>query len=61
MSSVKIITSIQRRRRWSAEDKQVMVEKAELPSMSISYVAMKYDVNPSRLFRCRRLILLKRA
>jgi len=56
MSSVKIITSIQRRRLWSAEDKRAMVEESELPGMSISYVARKYDVNPSQLFRWRRLM-----
>ena len=56
MSEVKVIASVQRRRRWSAEDKRAIVEEAELPGMSISYVARKYDINPSLLFRWRRLM-----
>ena len=56
MSDIKVITSVQRRRRWSAEDKRAIVEEAELPGMSISYVARKYDINPSQLFRWRRLM-----
>lgn len=56
MNTVKVITSVQRRRRWSAEDKRAIVEEAELPGMSISYVARKYDINPSQLFRWWRLM-----
>ena len=31
MSLVKVITSVQRRRRWTAEHKKAMVEEAEQP------------------------------
>jgi transposase len=55
MSEIKVITSVQRRRRWSAEEKREIVEESELPGMSISYVARKYDIHPSQLFRWRRL------
>ncbi len=56
MSPVEVITSVQRRRRWTAEQKRVMVEEAELPGMSISSVARKYEVHPNQLFQWRRLM-----
>ena len=31
MSSVEVVTSVQRRRRWRAKEKQAMVEEAEQP------------------------------
>ena len=56
MSDIKVITSVQRRRRWTAEEKREMVEEAEQPGMSISAVARKYDVHPNLLFTWRRLM-----
>ena len=56
MSTVKVITSVQRRRRWHPEEKRAIVEEAELLGNSISSVARKYDINPNRLFRWRRLM-----
>jgi len=44
MSPVEVITSVQRRRRWTAEQKKAMVEEAEQPGNSISSVARKYEV-----------------
>jgi transposase len=56
MSDIKVITSVQRRRRWTAEEKREMVEEAEQLGMSISAVARKYDVHPNLLFTWRRLM-----
>jgi len=56
MSPVEVITSIQRRRHWSAEQKRALVEEAEAPGSSISMVARKYEVHPNQLFRWRRLM-----
>ena len=56
MSTVKVITSVQRRRRWNPEEKRAIVEETELPGNSISSVARKYDINPNQLFRWRRLM-----
>ena len=53
---IEVITSVQRRRRWSAEEKRAMVEEAEQPSSSISQVARKYGVNPNQVFNWRRLM-----
>ncbi len=56
MSPVEVITSVQRRRHWTAEQKRALVEEAEEPGMSISAVARKYEVHPNQLFLWRRLI-----
>lgn len=56
MSSVEVITSVQRRRRWTPEEKRLMVEEAERPGMSVSAVARKYGIHPNQLFRWRKLM-----
>ena len=56
METVEVIASIQRRRRWTAQEKQAFVEEAEQPGMSMSSVARKYGIHPNQLFRWRRLI-----
>ena len=52
---VEVITSVQRRRRWSVAEKLEIVEETELPGMTVSYVARKYGISPSQLFRWRKL------
>ena len=54
MSPVEVITSIERRRHWSAAQKRAMVEEADQPGNSVSSVARKYDVHPNQLFKWRR-------
>jgi transposase len=56
METVEVITSVQRRRRWSAQDKKAFVEEAEQPGMSISAVARKYGIHPNQIFRWRKLV-----
>ncbi len=56
MGPVEVITSVERRRHWSAEQKKAMVEETEQPGMSVSLVARKYEVHPNQLFRWRRLM-----
>jgi transposase len=55
MVPIEVITSVQRRRRWSAAEKKAMVHEAEQPGMSISAVARKYGVHPNQVFRWRKL------
>jgi transposase len=52
---VEVITAIQRRRRWSAEEKAAMVEETYAPGMSVSLVARRHGIAPNQLFRWRRL------
>ena len=54
--SIEVITLVQRRRRWSAEEKRTMVQEAEQPGCSVSQVARKYGINPNQLFHWRRLM-----
>jgi len=56
MGPIEVITSVQRRRRWTAQQKKAMVEEAEQPGMSISSVARKYGIHPNQLFAWRRLM-----
>jgi len=51
VSPVEVITSVERRRRWSSLQKRAMVEEAEQPGNSVSSVARKYDVHPNQLFQ----------
>ena len=55
-NTVEVITSTERRRRWRAEDKKVIVEQTYQPGMNVSIIARKYDISPSQLFKWRRLM-----
>lgn len=51
-----MITSVQRRRRWTVEEKRVIVEEAGRPGSSVSVVARKYGGNANQIFHWRKLI-----
>lgn len=52
---VEVITSVQRRRRWSAEEKARIVQETYAPGMSVSLVARQHGIAPNQLFSWRRL------
>src|SRR5262252_9087909 len=52
---VEVITSVQRRRRWSAEEKARIVQETYAPRMSVSLVARRRGIAPNQLFSWRRL------
>jgi transposase len=54
---VEVITSVQRRRRWSAAEKLRLVEEAMQPGSSVSLVARQVGVAPSQLFAWKRRVL----
>jgi len=56
MGPIEVITSVQRRRRWSPEEKRALLEEAEHPGSSVSAVARKYGVNPNQMFHWRKLM-----
>ena len=56
MERVEVITSVQRRRRWTLAEKLRAVEELSVPGMTVSYVARKYAISPSLLFRWRKLM-----
>jgi transposase len=51
---VKVVTSMQRRRRWSVAEKVRLVDEAMRPGMSVSYVAGRAGIAPSQLFAWKR-------
>jgi len=51
---IEVITGVERRRRWSVEEKIQLVEESNRPGMSVSYVARKHGIAPSQLFTWRR-------
>ena len=53
---VEIITSVQRRRRWTAPEKVRMVEETFEPGMTVSLVARRHGVAANQLFTWRRLV-----
>jgi transposase len=54
---IEVITSVQRRRRWSAAEKLRLIEEAMQPGSSVSIVARQAGVAPSQLFGWRRRML----
>jgi transposase len=51
---VEVITSVERRRRWSQEDKERIVAASLEPGANVSAVARQAGVHTSQLFRWRR-------
>ncbi|MDF2549247.1 MAG: hypothetical protein K0S07_314 [Chlamydiales bacterium] len=56
MGSITVITSVERRRRWSADEKRSIVCETYEPDKNVSQVARKYGIFPSQLFQWRRLM-----
>src|SRR6476620_10510168 len=53
---IEVVTSVQRRRRWTASEKVRMVEETFAPGMTVSLVACQRGVAPNQLFTWRRLV-----
>jgi len=53
--TIEVITSVQRRRRWNAEEKARIVNETYQPGTSVSAVARRHGVAPNQLFQWRRL------
>lgn len=54
VEKIEIITSNDKRRRWSAYEKKAIVEETYELGKSVSYVARRYGISPSQLFFWRR-------
>jgi transposase len=54
---VEVITSVERRRRWSAEEKTRLVTAAMAPGANASEIARSAGVHVSQLFRWRRQLV----
>ena len=51
---VEVITSVQRRRRWSSAEKAQLVAASLEPSASVSAIAQEAGIHPSQLYGWRR-------
>ncbi len=51
---VEVITSVQRRRRWSAAEKERLVAASLEPGAGVSVVAREAGIHPSQLYGWRR-------
>lgn len=54
MPRVEVITSVERRRRWSREEKECLVVASFEPGVSVSEVARSAGIHVSQLFRWRK-------
>jgi transposase len=54
MGQVTVITGAERRRMWSEEQKQALVEAACIPGAIVTEIARRADVHPSLIYRWRR-------
>ncbi len=54
MAQVEVISGVERRRRWSADQKRVVVAAAFAPGAVVSEVARRADVRPGQIYRWRR-------
>src|SRR3954462_8789868 len=50
-----VLTGVERRRRFSAEEKRRLVAKTLRPGASVAAVAREHGVHPNQLFKWRRL------
>src|SRR3974377_2196001 len=57
MTSIEVITSVQRRRRWSRDEKLRIVAESAQPGRTASQVARDHDIAPGQLFIWRRQFL----
>ena len=55
--AIEVITSVERRRRWSAAEKGRLVAASLEPSASVSAVAREAGIHPSQLYGWRRQLL----
>jgi transposase len=54
MANVEVITSVERRRRWSRDEKLRMVAESARPGRTTSQVARAHGIAPGQLFIWRR-------
>ena len=57
MTTVEVITSVERRRRWGREDKLRIVAESAQPDRTVSQVARAHGIAAGQLFTWRRQLL----
>ena len=54
---VEVVTSVQRRRRWTPEQKLEIVKQTNEPGNSVSMVARQFGISAAQLFQWRKAYL----
>ena len=57
MGQVTIISGVERRRRWTEEQKQALVTAISQPGANIAEIARRADLRPGQIYRWRRQML----
>ena len=57
--AIEVITSVQRRRRWSAVEKERLVAASLGPGAGVSAIAREAGIHPSQLYGWRRQLCLR--
>ena len=57
MAQAILLTGQERRRRWSPDDRQEILDAAFAPGANVSEVARRFDVSPGLLYTWRRQVL----
>lgn len=56
MERIEVITGVERRRRYSLQEKLALVAETEQPGMTVSLIARRNGLSPSLLFRWKKLM-----
>jgi transposase len=59
-TAIEVITTVERRRRWSAAEKERLVAASVEPGSSVSAVARQAKIHPSQLYGWRRQLGVRR-
>jgi len=59
-AAIEVITSVERRRRWSSAEKEQLVAASLEPGSSVSAVARGAKIHPSQLYGWRRELGVRR-
>ena len=54
MARVEVITGVERRRRWSDDEKRAIVAESFAPGAVVAAVARRIDVSPGQIYRWRQ-------
>src|SRR5579884_2094601 len=54
MVRVEVITGVERRRRWSDDEKRMIVAESFAPGAVVAEVARRVDVSPGKIYRWRQ-------
>lgn len=60
-TQVEVITSVERRRRWSSAEKELLVAASLEPAAVISALAREVGLHPSQLYKWRRQLCLRQS